>query len=282
MMSLKRKLTLESTMRNSGLYILAIFTVLLTSCGRKGQEFGGELKKVSAEEIVASLDSIADQDIRSFYAKFTTKYSDSSKNYNFKTSLRIIHDSIVSADIRYSAIPILNSLITKDSLFISNRRDKCYKKAELAVLKEQFGINFKQADLEHLFYGFPVGIVPGKEYHKEAHESDLVICSHSKKELKKTAKDGGEDIITRYYLSADRTTYSRVVLESLKDSVLVDIKYSEREVVQGVAVPGVVEIEINSPNGLMQIRLGYSKVRVNEEEQIVFVIPDSYEECSDQ
>ena len=68
----------------------------------------------------------------------------------------------------------------------------------------------------------------------------------------------------------------------MKDSVLVDIKYSEREVVQGVAVPGVVEIEINSPNGLMQIRLGYSKVRVNEEEQIVFVIPDSYEECSDQ
>ena len=68
---------------------------------------------------------------KTFYTKVSTKYSDTSQNISFKTSIRLVKDSAVNALITYAGFPIYNSVVTPDSLILVNKRGKCYTKTKL-------------------------------------------------------------------------------------------------------------------------------------------------------
>lgn len=254
------------------------FCLLLAACaGRK--EISSTDPTSEAGEILKSLDSLSNQQVNTFYTKFSTQYQDSSRNISFKTSFRMIIDSIFNADIKYASIPVVNILVDKDSIKVVNRKDKCTTFQAIDMIKKQFGADFTHRNLEELFLGFPVGIDSKKNYYKEKHESQLVLCSHSKKVLKHLGETDTNVVVTRYFLSADRTEFKKFVLESVRDKVIVEVDYGPRTLVSGIGFPDKLTLKITTPAQVINVEMEYSKTRINEVEDIYFVIPENYEDC---
>ena len=108
--------------RLTEILIVLLAAVSIAACGTSrdltDSESGTRRKQ---EQIISALDSLSSIKIDNFYSKVSTNYQDSSKNVSFKTSLRVVNDSAVSAIITYASIPVVNALITTDSVKIDRK-----------------------------------------------------------------------------------------------------------------------------------------------------------------
>lgn len=258
---------------------IVIMLLALVSCNPKGANIGGGLVEKDAEELRAAMIAMSDKPIRTFYTKASTNFVDSSRSVNFKTSIRSIIDSISNMDIKYASIPLVNAVVTNDSLKVVNRRDKCWVLNSIEALKQQFGMEFTLNDLEDLLLGSPLGFTHDKTYHQLEDQNYYVLSSHSKKEIKKVAKDGDKTIIVRYFLTSEMQL-KRIVIESTKDDAIIAIEYKGHELIQDVLIPTGMTIDIKiGKKQPINFEMEYSKSRINEAEEIFFVIPEDYEKC---
>lgn len=250
----------------------------LTSCGSK-KDGVVKLEKVKDHVLIDFLDSLSSQEFNSFYTKISTEYTDSSRTNSFKTSVRLFDDSLMNALITYARIPIVNALVSPDSLIVSNKRDKCYIKQSLGYIRNSLGLSFSFQNMEELFLGQPLGFDIDSNYIQLDETEHYRISTHKKREAKKAEKNARDEIITTYFISPDLKLLDRVQLDSFGDSTTVVIDYLSWQEVSGRKVPNDVNLTIFTPRQEIKIKLEYSKVRIDAEETIHFVIPEEYEEC---
>ena len=258
---------------NFNILIAAMAVMLLVSCGnRKGD--GSKLPKVKSAVLLETLDSLSGQTFNSFYSKLSTQYKDSSRSVSFKISLRMVQDSAIGALVKYASIPVINSVISKDSVKMTNKKDKCYILQSIDFLKESFGVSFSHQNMEELLMGFPIAYSKDADYDRVKDPYAYLLSS----ELNKNGNSGDE--LTVYYgfnKAVNQLKSTRI--ESISDSTEIKIDYLTRQLVDGYSVPETVSIVIKTPKQEINIELEYRKARVNKPETIHFVIPDSYEQC---
>lgn len=253
---------------------------VLISCSRKTLPEQEKLPKVKENELNEALEKIAQYDFSTFYTKMSTEYTDSSRHLSFKTSVRIIKDSLINAMITYASIPVVNSIVTKDSIRITNKRDKCYIEQSLIYFKESFGVNFTYQNIEELMVGKPVAYNPEEKYFQVDDPFNYVLSTHRKRDIRRNERKGEREIIMFYTLSNDLKTLKGMRIESPDDTTVVDIHYKEREWIDSLSFPSKADITIITPRQEIKVELDYKKVRINEGEEIHFVIPEEYEKCN--
>lgn len=262
----------------SVLMLLAAFA--LVACKTRVPSELEKLPKMKDDEIEAALSKIAVFDFHTFYAKISTDYKDSTRKVSFKTSIRMVKDSALNAMITYAKIPIVNSLVTPDSVFISNKRDKCYIEESMAYFKQSFGVSFTHLNLEELLLGKPVGYKADEKYHRVKDPYKYVLTTHKEREIRKLERKGEKDLILSYWISNDLKTLRGMRIESLEDTTVIDINYFERQWVDSLSVPSKAQVRITTPRQEIVIDMDYNKARLNEEESIHYVVPDKYEKCN--
>lgn len=258
---------------NFKIFIAAATVLLLVSCGNR-REGVSKLPKVKDAVLLETLDSLSNQNFASFYSKLSTDYKDSSRSISFKTSLRMVQDSAIGATITYANIPIISTVITKDSVKMTNKRDKCFTLQSIDFLKENFGVSFTHRNMEELLMGFPIAYNAETEYERVKDPYAYLLSS----ELKKDG-DSGDELIIYYEFDQSTKQLKSTRLYSVSDSTEIKIDYLTRQLADGYSVPETVKIVIRTPKQELNIDLEYRKARVNEQETIHFVIPDSYEPC---
>ncbi len=262
-----------------------IITILLSvgflfSCAKTMSDIKPErLPRVKDAELNHILDSLSTAKFDYFYSKISTKFTDSTQNVNFKTSVRITQDSAINALITFAKIPVLNSLVTKDSVFISDKREKCYITESLEYIRNNFTIDFTYRNVEELVLGLPIDYDTNDRYFQINDPFTYTMSSHRKREIKKIERKQMREIITFYRVSDDLTNLRMMRIESPEDSAIIQLDYLEREWVDGFFVPTEVDLYLLTPKKEINIRLEYRKTRMNEAELIYFVIPESYERC---
>lgn len=258
---------------NSKLFMFAIGLILLASCGnRRGNE--GKLPKVQDELLLATLDSLSNQEFQFFYSKMNTEYKDSARNVSFKTSMRMVRDSAIGATITVANIPFVLAVITKDSVKMTNRQDKCYTLQSIDFLKENFGVSFSHRNMEELLMGFPIAYNKSSDYDRVKDPYAYMLTTKLKKD-----GDSGDELTIFYQFNQALTELTSTRLESASDNTVIKIDYLTRQLVDGYSVPETVKIVITTAKQEIVIDLEYRKPRVNERELIHFVIPESYEPC---
>ena len=258
--------------------LLLLFGVLI-SCSKILQPEADKYPRRKDDELQVALDSLSAIEFDHFYAKIAAKYVDTSQNFSFKSSLRIRRDSVVNAVITFVTIPIYNALLTKDTIKFTDKRDKCFTAKDLSFFKEKFAVDFNYRNVEELFFGKPVGYDPANKYFQINGPFSYTMCSHRKREIKKIERKDMRELITYYSLTPDLKRLQSMQIESLEDSTSIFINYKILEEVDGYNVPQFVEISIQTPKQEIKIELDYRKTRVNEKEDVYFVIPDGYEIC---
>ncbi len=260
--------------------LVLLTTVSLMSCKTRIPAEMERLEKVKDDELELTLKEISDFEFNTFYAKIATDYKDSSRKVSFKTSLRMIRDSALNATITYASIPIVNSLVTPDSVFISNKRDKCHIEESMTYFKQSFGVSFTHLNLEELLLGKPVGYKSDEKYHRVKDPYRYILTTHKEREIRKLERKGERDLILSYWISNDLKTLRGIRIESLEDSTMIDIDYFERQWIDSLSIPLKAKVTIITPRQEIVIDMDYNKARLNEEETIHYVVPEKYEKCN--
>ena len=239
-----------------------------------------KLERRKTADLLHVLDSIAIRKPDFFYSKITTEYSDTNRNINLKTSLRMVKDSAINLLITYMKLPIVNSIISKDSLTIVNKKDKCFINKDLSYIKDNFGIDFNYKNLEELFLGLPLDYVSEHKYFQIHEPYNYIISSHRKHKIKRTEKKAKADLVIKYFINKEMNHLKRIEISSPSDSTSINVDYNEREVIEAFTLPKVVQIKIKTPRNSITLDLTYEKSEVNQKQPLILVIPEGYEKCN--
>jgi hypothetical protein len=259
-----------------------IIGLLLLSCSPKTLPLKGEkVKRMKTSALVESLDSLSNIKMDFFYGKMSTKYKDTIRSVSFKTSIRMRCDSALSAMITYASIPVANAFLSKDSLIIANKREKCYSESDINGLRENFGIDFSFKNVQELLLGSPLDWDSTRKYFQIHEPYRYVVSSHRKRYIRRLDRkeDAGRDIVVKYFLSGDRRRLEGLEIMSMSDTAKVIVSYLEREENNGYNLPIEMTMEVFLPRNHIEIEFSYIKSEVNEPQPLYFTIPESYVEC---
>lgn len=261
-------------------------TLFLVSCSEKLVVIHPEkLERKKTPELVHTLDSLFLLRPTFFYSKISTQFQDTNQSVSFKTSIRMVKDSATNALITYAAIPIFNTMLTKDSLTILNKRSKCYSKSKLSVLKDNFGYDFEYKNIEEIILGLPVAYDTNQKYFQIHDPYNYIISSHRKKEIKRNdrprqnRRNESNDIIIKYFLTSDAKGLRKMEIESPDDSTQIFVEYLSREMVDNFNIPKEVTVNVKTPRNNILINLTYEKIEINQPQPLFLVIPENYEIC---
>jgi hypothetical protein len=244
-------------------------------------------------EIVEAVDNISRQRPNTFFTKIKLAYSDESRNIKVKATVNLVKDSAMTTVISYANIPIVSALVRPDSVIISNKKDKCFTRADVNYLKENFSIDFSFKNLEQLFLGMPIDFNPNTKYEKFSDPHFYIISSHKKRQIRREKRGNrdiltnrneqdsvGREIIYKYYLGKDMKSLKRMFINSIDDSTTININYFGRDTIQGFLVPFEAEMTITTPRKVITIYMTYKESEVNNTLHLVFKIPENYVDCS--
>jgi hypothetical protein len=260
----------------------------LTAC--KTQELVAEqsntdkLPKIKDKELIDRIDSLSHIEPKTFYSKLALTYQDLSKpadegEISVKTSIKIVSDSAVSAIITYARIPVVTALVTQDTLSVVNKRDRCFTVASLDYLKDLFGVDFSYENIEEIIYGKPLDYQITQKYFVDNDPFQYSISTHKKHDRKKPDRKQRDDLMIQYRLTDDAKALKQTRIWSLEDSTEVSVVYQERQQLNGYDLPLKVEINIRTPKKTLLLTLLYERIEVNEPQELIIVIPESYEKC---
>ena len=74
-------------------------------------------------------------------------------------------------------------------------------------------------------------------------------------------------------------TLKQTRIWSVEDSTEIGVVYQERLQINGLNLPNSLLINIRTPNKVLQLILNYDRIEVNEPQELIIVIPESYEKC---
>jgi hypothetical protein len=263
--------------------VLVIAGVFLLSCAKKMTDAERQkLPRKKTQELVLLMDSLSQKKPHFFYTKIATDFADTNRNLNFKTSVRMVCDSAINTLITYANIPVVNAMITNDSVTIVNKRDKCYIKQSLGFIKENFGVDFNYRNLEELILGMPLDYDTTQKYFQIHDPYNYTLSSHKKREIKRLdriERETKEDIIIKYFLADSLHSLKGMFIESPSDSTTIRVDYQSRENQKGYDIPKDVFILITSPRNQIRIAMTYNKIEIDEPQPLPFVIPEGYETC---
>lgn len=238
-----------------------------------------KLERKKTNEMLEVLDSLTIRKPDFFYTKLDTKYSDTNRQVSFKTSLRMVRDSAINLLITYSKIPIVNSMITKDSLVIVDKKNKCVIKEDLSYFKETFGVDFAYNNLEEIFLGLPLDYDTTQKYFQIHDPYNYTISSHRKHKIKRSERKVKEDIVIKYILNNQCNHLKGMEVISPSDSTEILVDYKSREMIENYLVPKEVFIRVKTPRNNIFIELTYEKMEINIRQPLIVIIPEGYEKC---
>jgi hypothetical protein len=255
---------------------------MLISCSPKNLPLhAAKVKRLKTNELLANIDSLSSVSIDFFYAKMSTKFQDTNRSLSFKTSIRLKADSAFSALISYASIPVASALVTKDSLTIVNKREKCYIQNNLAFFRENFGVDFNFENIQELLLGIPLDYDTTQKYFQIHEPYRYVVSSHRKRFIKRIDKkeDVDRDIVVQYYLSDNAKQLDGLEIISLTDTASIYVRYLSRQEVNGFQIPREIEMEVFTPRNHLKMEMTYIKTEINDPQPLYFILPESYEVC---
>lgn len=260
-------------------YLLLFLGLFLsTACSPKlvNQSDKVEKETHSIEILVQRLDSLNSHFPTDFYGKSNTSYTDNSNNQSFKASFRMKTDTAITALFTYAGIPIIQAILTEDSLKFQNKRSKCYVDLALQNFIRELPLDYH--NFTQLLLGLPIGFEKELEFH-QLPDKDYFVVATQKKRLSEQEYVADDAITFKYFLSDRGTVLERIEIESPKDKTKVLIKYSKRDLSTDFHLPQYINAKLMTINNEINLTLDFTKVEVDQIQEINYNVPANYAEC---
>jgi len=257
--------------------------VSIFSC-RSAQEVTENQKRLNekeAQELLFSKDSVP---FWFFYSKVGIEFIGANRSNSFNATVKMRVDSAFCGTMSIGPIIGGTYLINKDSVYFTNKQDKCFVTENFSAISDLFGIDIEFAFFQSLILGQPVGLDQHIKYKYKSTREYYVLSSFKKKELRKLEHDkdpvtADDNIFVQYYLNTETLHLDRISIQVPSDTVEVDINFINRQLYDTFYLPEQTQIKIVSPRDSLFINLDYGNVKFNERKEIDINIPESYVKC---
>lgn len=261
---------------------ILVAALALFSCSKKiGEAINNEAN--IEEDWMFVLDSLSKSKPDFFYAKMDSEFDGNNAHYNFKTSLRMVKDSAMNTLITFASVPIINAIITPDSASIVNKKDKCYQKESIDLLKSVVGVDFSYSNFEEIFLGLPIDFDSTRTYYIFSEGDQLLVSNFTKKEWKKRthldASEMAEEMYYTYKMNPKAKILEGMHIYSPLEEADINLNVEGRTQIEGFQIPVKTVVDIKVRNIKIFVQLDYNKAEVNQPQDLVFKIPEGYEKC---
>tara|TARA_B100000575_G_scaffold287041_1_gene284720 strand:- start:75 stop:869 length:795 start_codon:yes stop_codon:yes gene_type:complete len=256
----------------------AVFVFIAAGCAKQwsNNEIKPEkLPKLKPKEFIAKLDSISLSAPHYMYTKLKVNYKGADNKGSFKTTLKSVQDSAVSAVVSFARIPVFSVLIDSSRLTIVNKKDKCFSEQSISEFSKKVGVDFALQNFEELIFGHAIGFSHDKKYHVLNDPYHYVLSTHRKGGGRKK-----KEIVYRYSLAPSQNHLSSIFISAPVDSTEIEIKYLEWQESATYLLPKVIEMNIQTRNNFGQINLEYTRVDAITSDSLFLTIPEKYEKCN--
>lgn len=266
------------------LFLVLSLVFLASSCAKKNLEVMSPVieYKIKDRALAKTLDSLSLIKPKYFYSKIKIDYKDNVHDISFKTSLKIVADSALNAIVTKIGVPIVNGLITTDSIKILNILGKCFTNNSWGDYRKLLNIEIDYLNLENILLGRPLTDAFNQKYFVEKEEYEVALNNSRKESYLYLPQDSlpKSNLILNYILTTDLKNLSETRIFSANDSTEIQIQYLSRELVAGFNLPNNAIISLSKPGYKLILKLEYEKMAGNEKNEIIFVIPEKYEVCN--
>lgn len=254
---------------------LLFLLLFFVSCGQKKSAFDSEIKEKSTGELVDRLDELSNLNWDFLTAKTTVKLVTDEQSNSFKASLRMKRDSAMLVNISFAGIPIVQSILSNDSLKLVNRKDKCYKFQDRSALDQVLDFPIEYYQLQDLLIGKPLIFNKEQEHIQISNKAFYEI-----KTKRKRAQNSIHEIFITYYLFPTSLELSKVRLESPADEATMEITYiGKHEKIDGLVLPQEIDIVLKNKGKTSAVNISYNKPDISHEKKITLNVPENYATC---
>ncbi|MBI3134871.1 MAG: DUF4292 domain-containing protein [Bacteroidetes bacterium] len=213
-----------------------------------------------------------------FYSKVGIDFTDSNRSNSFKATVKMRVDSAFSGTLSVGPVIGASYLVTKDSVFFTDKMKNCYFKENFNYLTAIFGTEIEYQFFQALMLGLPLGLDEEIKYNYKHTRDYYILSSYKKKDLRRI--EGEEDaIFVQYYLNTTTHNLDRIAIQVPSDTVAIEIDYQNRIAYDSFMLPEQTHIKIVQPKDSILINLDFGSVKLNECKEIDINIPDSYVKC---
>jgi Domain of unknown function (DUF4292) len=236
-------------------------------------------KRLNEKEAVELLFSKSQIPFYCFYAKVGVDFTDSARSNSFKATVKMRTDSAFSGTLSIGPVIGASYMVTKDSVFFTDKIKNCYFKENLNYLTAIFGTEIEYDFFQSLVLGLPIGLDPDVKYNYKHTRDYYILSSYKRRDLRRVGDDKDDGIFVQYYLNTTTLNLDKVAIQVPSDTVAIDIEYTNRVSYDGFMLPEQTYIKIVQPTDSIFINLDFGSVKLNECKEIDINIPDSYVKC---
>lgn len=248
---------------------------ITVGCGKRKHNLTSDISEKSLAELVGRLDELSHSEWDFLSAKTNVKITSGDQSNNFKASLRMKRDSALLVNISFAGIPIVQSILTKDSVKVVNRKDKCYKFQDLSFVDSLIDFPIEYQQLQDLLIAKPI------LFNKDAEHIQISNNTLYEIKTKRSKNNSSKDTINiSYFLAPTTMELQSTTIESKADQAKIDVFYSgKHEKIEGIVLPQEVRIVLSRMNKISIIEISYNKPDITTEKKITLTAPENYVVC---
>lgn len=258
----------------TGCIMLVFLTVSCAKQWSDSEVKPDKLPKLKQKEFIAILDSISRSAPTYMYTKLKVSYKGADNKGSFKTTLKSVQDSAVSAVVSFARIPVFSALIDTSTLTILNKKDKCFSVQALSEFSKNIGIDLALHNIEEVIFGHAIGYSKDNKYHMLNDSYHYILSTHRKGGGRKK-----KEIVYRYNLAPNKIHLASSHISAPMDSTEIEIKYLEWQQADKYLLPKRIEMNIQTRGNAGQITLEYTRLDALTPEALFLTIPEKYEKC---
>lgn len=204
------------------------------------------------------------------------------KNTSFKTSVRMVQDSVIWMSITAYSYEVARVLATPDSIKYVSRTDKKYFIGGYDFIENKIGVDFSFDDLQSLILAHSFGLENPEKINKRNSKNSYVLSSINKRKLKKMQKGKElypDDIEVLYtnWVNPETFQVEKVSLVDVSSQHQASIQYLTFENLEQYEVLSSFKMDIIAKEKI-EISSAFSKFQVNEPLKFPFKISSKYEQ----
>ena len=269
------------TLRLNGTGWIAVILstlVFISSCKTTEKDVTrGPLKNRSAKVLWDTLQS--QKTFGTISAKVHVDFEQNGKAQSFNCKIRIKEDSALWVSIApLLGIELFRMVITTDSVKLVDRINKRYFNDSLSVLETMTEVPVSFAVLQSLLTGKLVDLYAPERYRVSRTRDHYQMAMKARGRLKREFKRSLLDVPILHQMSIDRDGKHLIqtFLKDLSTGNLVRAGYDDFEVVNNKNF--ATKTEINTAGvGKIKCELEWSRLKIGEEVNLPFSIPEKYE-----
>lgn len=275
-------------LKNKVFLFFGFLLVLTTQSCDKVKEISSDQKVTEEIEKIELIKQIVNDtiDYKYLFTKVDISVASDVRDASLDLTLKFTKDSALTANVSVFNIIIATALAREDSVFVSNKREKCLIRKEINELADLIGANIGYKELQNLVAGKAFYFDPKINLVQLKRDNFYVLSTHNDDDIKQILKDTkpdkltNQDRVVRYFFNPLDKKLQAIRVDIPKDTLSLFVEYKSSVFIENIEVPEQTIITLEKGKSTSKFDMKYKKTRINEPRELYFINPSSYEECN--